>query len=80
MYVFTIESRADILDRNISRFDIDYTGPGNTTTHVMTWRPDGIYFKSYYGDFMLAPPPGNAARWQDDSCDILALVQYWLEY
>jgi len=105
-YVFTMESRVDLLDKNIvlglftwdtyapqynyreidfefsrwqdpandnsqyviqpwdtagnmSRFDIDYTGPGNTTTHVMTWRPDGIYFKSYYGDFMLAPPPGN---------------------
>jgi hypothetical protein len=23
----------------------------------MTWRADGIYFKSYYGDFSLAPLP-----------------------
>jgi hypothetical protein len=42
---------------NLYRFDIDYTGDATTTTHVMTWRPDGIYFKSYYGDFSLAPPP-----------------------
>lgn len=105
-YVFTMESRADTLDRNIViglftwdtyapeynyreidfefsrwqyptndnsqyviqpwdtagnilRFDIDYTGQSDTTTHVMTWRPDGIYFKSYYGDFSLTPLPGN---------------------
>jgi hypothetical protein len=44
---------------NRFRFDIDYIGQGDTTTHVMTWRPDGIYFKSYYGDFSLAPPPEN---------------------
>ena len=25
----------------------------------MTWRADGIFFKSYYGDFSLAPPPEN---------------------
>jgi hypothetical protein len=103
-YVYTIESRVDLLDRNIvlglftwdtyapqynyreidfefsrwqipsnaigqyviqpwdrpgniHRFDFDYAGQANTTTHVMTWRSDGIYFKSYYGDFELAPPP-----------------------
>ena len=44
---------------NMFRFDIDYTGQSVTTTYVMTWRPEGIYFKSYFGDFMLAPPPGN---------------------
>lgn len=42
---------------NIHRFDIDYTSATDTTTHVMTWRADGIYFKSYYGDFSLAPTP-----------------------
>ena len=44
---------------NLHRFDIDYSGPTNTTTHIMTWRANGIYFKSYYGDFALEPPPGN---------------------
>lgn len=44
---------------NMVRFDIDYTGPTTTTTHIMTWRPNGIYFKSYYGDFSLAPPQEN---------------------
>ncbi len=47
---------------NLFRFDINYTGPSDTTTHVMTWRPDGIYFKSYYGAFELAPPPENVIR------------------
>jgi len=47
---------------NIHRFDFDYAGQGDTTTHVMTWRPDRIYFKSYYGDFALAPPPENIIR------------------
>ncbi len=103
-YVFTIDSRVDLLDRNvvlglftwdtyapqynyreidfefsrwqnpsndigqyviqpwdtpgnIHRFDFDDAGQGATTTHVMTWRPDGIYFKSYHGDFELAPLP-----------------------
>ena len=44
---------------NMYRFDFDYAGQSNTTTHVMTWRPDGIYFKSYYGGFSLAPPPDD---------------------
>jgi len=44
---------------NLHRFDIDYSGPTDITTHVMTWRANGIYFKSYYGDFSLAPPPEN---------------------
>jgi hypothetical protein len=44
---------------NLFRFDINYTGPDDITTHVMTWRPDGIYFKSYYGTFSLAPPPAS---------------------
>ena len=46
-------------EENMFRFDIDYAGQSNATTHVMTWRPnpDGIYFKSYYGSFSLAPPP-----------------------
>lgn len=44
---------------NIHRFDINYSGPTNTTTHVMTWAPDGITFRSYYGDFSLLPPPAN---------------------
>ncbi|MBC8378863.1 MAG: hypothetical protein H8E62_06800 [Planctomycetes bacterium] len=47
---------------NIHRFDFDYAGQSSTTTHVMTWRPDGIYFKSYYGDFELAPPPENVIQ------------------
>ena len=47
---------------NMVRFDIDYAGQSNTTTHVMTWQSDGIYFKSYYGDFALAPPPENVIR------------------
>jgi hypothetical protein len=44
---------------NLYRFDFDYAGQGGTTTHVMTWQSDGIYFKSYYGGFSLAPPPEN---------------------
>ena len=44
---------------NLHRFDIDYSGSTETTTHVMTWRADGIYFKSYYGDFSLSVPPGD---------------------
>ncbi|MBM4104538.1 MAG: hypothetical protein FJ263_10945 [Planctomycetes bacterium] len=47
---------------NLYRFDIDYTGGTLTTTHVMTWRPDGIYFKSYYGNFVLAPAPETIIR------------------
>lgn len=47
---------------NMFRFDIDYTGQSVTTTHVMTWRPEGIYLKSYFGDFMLAPPSENGIR------------------
>jgi len=108
-YVFTIDSRVDLLDRNIvlglftwdtyapqynyreidfefsrwqnpsndigqyvvqpwytpgniNRFDFSYAGQGDTTTHVMTWRPDGIYFKSYYGDFELAPSPEKVIK------------------
>jgi len=44
---------------NIYRFDIDYSGPTEITTHIMNWRPDGIYFESYYGDFSLSPNPAN---------------------
>jgi hypothetical protein len=47
---------------NIHRFDFNYAGQGDTTTHVMTWRPDGIYFKSFYGDFELAPSPENVIK------------------
>jgi hypothetical protein len=47
---------------NLSRFNIDYAGQGHDTTHVMTWRPEGISFKSYYGDFALAPSPENVIR------------------
>ncbi len=108
-YVFTVESRVDLLDKNIVlglftwdtfapqhnyreidfefsrwrdpagdigqyviqpwdtagnmfRFDFDYAGQSNTTTSVVTWRPDGIYFKSYYGKFALAPPPENVIQ------------------
>jgi hypothetical protein len=44
------------------RFDIDYTGPTDTTTHVMTWRPDAIDFRSSYGTYP-APPANTIAAW-----------------
>lgn len=44
---------------NMHRFDIDYTGPTYTTTHVMNWQPGRILFQSYYGAFALVPPPEN---------------------
>ena len=47
---------------NRHRFDIDYSGPTETTTHTMTWRASGIYFTSYYGEFALAPPPENVIK------------------
>jgi hypothetical protein len=47
---------------NRYRFDVDNTGGRTTTTHVMTWRADGIYFKSYYGNFSLAPAPETVIR------------------
>jgi len=41
---------------DVYRFDIDLAGhPDETTTHAFTWKPNGIYFRSYYGDFSLAP-------------------------
>jgi hypothetical protein len=49
---------------NRHRFDIGYDGPTETTTHVMTWRPDRIEFKSYYGDFRFSPPAEN-------------MIEYW---
>lgn len=46
-------------DGNLYRFDIDYAEQGSRTTHVMTWGSDGLYFRSYYGGFSLAPPSEN---------------------
>lgn len=47
---------------NLYRFRMNDTGGTVTTTHVMTWRAEGIYFKSYYGDFSLAPAPESVIR------------------
>lgn len=42
---------------NMSRFNTDLTGhPNRTTTHIFTWKQNRICFRSYYGDFSLAPP------------------------
>lgn len=41
---------------NLHEFDIDYVGYPDTTTHVLSWEPNQLYFKSYYGEFSLAPP------------------------
>lgn len=116
-YVFTIESRVDVLDDNIilglftwdtsapqynyreidfefgrwrdpeddnaqyaiqpwnapgnlHRFNIDYSGRTETTTHVMTWKSDGIYFTSYYGGFSMDPPEENIiATWSYTGSD-----------
>lgn len=55
---------------NMYRFDFDDAGQSDATTHVMTWRPDGIYFKSYYGGFSLAPPPENGiSEWSYTGSD-----------
>jgi hypothetical protein len=100
-YVFTIQSRVDLLDENVilglftwdtnapqyhyreidfefgrwgdatsenAQFVIQpWDTPGNryrfnvgackTTTHVLRWQSNGIYFMSYYGDFTLTPSP-----------------------
>jgi hypothetical protein len=46
------------------RFDIDYPEPTEITTHVMTWAPDRIDFKSYYGRFRTSPPVADViASW-----------------
>jgi hypothetical protein len=44
---------------NTHRYDITYDGPTETTTHVMDWRPDGIHFQSYYGEYSENPPAEN---------------------
>jgi hypothetical protein len=46
---------------NRYRFDV---GTCKTTTHVLRWQSNGIYFMSYYGDFTLAPSPESIiATW-----------------
>jgi hypothetical protein len=42
---------------NLHTFDIEYPAGTEPTTHVVTWEPNQIYFKSYYGEFALAPHP-----------------------
>lgn len=44
---------------NKHRFNIDYTGSTEITTHMMTWRSDAVHFSSYYGEFSLATSAGN---------------------
>jgi len=41
---------------NLHRFNIDYPAGSRPTTHTLTWDPNHLYFKSYYGNFALAPP------------------------
>ncbi len=40
---------------NVCRFNIDYSGDTETTTHVITWKPNRIDFCSYYGDYTPHP-------------------------
>ncbi len=68
---------------NVRRFDVDYTGPSETTSHVMNWRPDSIHFRSSYGGFP-APPANTIATWIYGGPDIppaggeTARANFWL--
>jgi hypothetical protein len=53
---------------NLRRLDIDYTGPSEATTHVMTWRADSIDFRSSYGGFP-ALPENSIATWTYTGAD-----------
>jgi len=44
---------------NTYRYDIKYDIFTETTTHIMTWTPKGIYFKSYYGQYSKNPSVKN---------------------
>jgi hypothetical protein len=57
---------------NICRFNTDYSGPTDTTTHVMVWRPDRIRFISYYGNFTSSLPPAENIihTWEYTGSDI----------
>lgn len=50
---------------NMYRFDVDLSDSSDElTTHEFTWQPEGIRFRSYYGDFSLSPLPENLiASW-----------------
>jgi hypothetical protein len=70
---------------NLYRFDIDYSGSTDITTHVMTWEPDRIDFTSYYGRFRTSPPAGDIiASWSYTGGDIPpaggenARINFWL--
>ncbi|MBW8001403.1 MAG: hypothetical protein FVQ80_05220 [Planctomycetes bacterium] len=55
---------------NRYRYEIDYTDRAETTTHVMTWKPEGISFVSYYGKYTQNPLPENViVMWFYDGKD-----------
>lgn len=55
-------------NENVHRFDIDYTGPSETTTHELIWRADAIDFRSSYGGFP-APSANTFETWTYDGPD-----------
>ena len=56
---------------NKFRFNVDLTGrPDELTTHELIWRPSGIYFQSYYGDYPLTDANNIIERWCYTGLDI----------
>jgi len=55
---------------NLHRFNIDYAGATEKTTHVMAWRADAIEFVSYFGELSATPAPDNIlATWTYTGAD-----------
>lgn len=55
---------------NIHRFDINYAGGIDPTTHVMTWASDAVWFRSHYGGACAVPPQSNVIRtWRYTGAD-----------
>ncbi len=70
---------------NRYRFDVDYPGPADPTTHVIRWAPDRIDFTSYYGPFRTYPGAGGMiASWSYTGADIppaggeTPRINFWL--
>jgi len=56
---------------NKCRFNVDLTGhPDELTTHELIWRPSGIYFQSYYGEYPLTDANNIIERWCYTGLDI----------
>lgn len=58
---------------NIHRFRIDYTADTETTTHEITWLPDQIDFRSYYGDPPLKDTQDIIETWSYRNIDDIPL-------